>query len=149
MKQISFKGFNNCFVWFKVKRIARRYKTQVDEQTKEMEDLKKKVNESEQQEGAGKAVGTAAPSAGNVDVAEYENKIKELTEQVNNSEEEVKRLKELDEQNKVRQFSRLCKWAVGLVMLWRKSEPVAVEADTGALGRLCKDYVYGIENVKV
>ena len=97
-----------------------------------MEDLKKKVNESEQQEGAGKAVGTAASSAGNVDVAEYENKIKELTEQVNNSEEEVKRLKELDEQNKVRQFSRLCKWAVGLVMLWRKSEPVAVEADTGA-----------------
>ncbi|XP_074635323.1 nucleoprotein TPR-like isoform X3 [Acropora palmata] len=80
-----------------VKRIARRYKTQVDEQTKEMEELRKKVNEAGQETGEG----TTASSTENVDVAEYETKIKELTEQVKNSEEEVKKLKELDEQNKV------------------------------------------------
>ncbi|CAH3021550.1 unnamed protein product [Porites evermanni] len=86
-----------------VKRIARRYKTQVDEQTKEMEELKKKVEESGQQSAAEgtAASGASAAPADNVDVTSYENKIKELTEQVKNTEEEVKKLKELDEQNKV------------------------------------------------
>ena len=87
-------------VILQVKRIARRYKTQVDEQTKEIEELKK-ANESGQPSGEGAATGTAAPPAQNVDVESYENKIKELTEQVKTAEEEVKRLKELDEQNKV------------------------------------------------
>lgn len=86
---------------YKVKRIARRYKTQVDEQSKEMEELKNKVKEAGQEAGEG----TTAPSGGNIDVTEYETKIKELTEQVKNSEEEVKKLKELDEQNKVRRDS--------------------------------------------
>ena len=63
-----------------------------------MEELRKKVNEAGQEAGEG----TTATSTGNVDVAEYETKIKELTEQVKNSEEEVRKLKELDEQNKVR-----------------------------------------------
>ena len=88
---------------FQVKRIARRYKTQVDEQTKEMEELKKKVKDSGQQstaEGSGASGASVAPTE-NVDVTSYENKIKELTEQVKNTEEEVKKLKELDEQNKV------------------------------------------------
>ena len=88
---------------FQVKRIARRYKTQVDEQTKEMEELKKKAKESGQQSAAEgtAASGAAVAPAANVDVTSYENKIKELTEQVKNTEEEVKKLKELDEQNKV------------------------------------------------
>lgn len=83
----------------KLKKIARHYKTQHDEQSKENEDLKKKVSES----GQVSAEGTApiAAATGNVDVTSYENKIKELTEQVKNSEEEVKKLKQLDEQNKV------------------------------------------------
>lgn len=34
-------------------------------------------------------------------------------------------------------------------MLWCKFELVVVEVDIGVLGCLCKDYVYGIENVKV
>ena len=84
-----------------VKRIARRYKTQVDEQGKEMEELKKKVNDG-QPSGKGTEAGTTAQPAENVEVAAYETKIKELTEQIKNSEEEVKKLKELDEQNKVR-----------------------------------------------
>lgn len=89
----------------KLKKIARHYKTQVDEKTKEMEELKKKVNESGQPTGEG----TAAPAATaeNVDQAAYETKIKELTEQVTKSEEEVKKLKELDEQNKVSYSNKL------------------------------------------
>ena len=83
----------------KLKKIARHYKTQVDEQTREMEGLKKKVNETGQSAAEGTAV--AATPANNKDVASYENKIKELTEQVKTSEEEVKKLKVLDEQNKV------------------------------------------------
>ena len=90
-----------------VKRIARRYKTQVDEQSKEMEELKKKVNDSGQPSGKGTEAGTTAQPAENVEVAAYETKIKELTEQIKNSEEEVKKLKELDEQNKVRSQLRI------------------------------------------
>lgn len=84
----------------KLKKLARHYKTQVDEQTKEIEELKTKVSAS----GQSTPEGTATPATGagvNVDVTSYETKIKELTEQVKNSEEEVKKLKELDEQNKV------------------------------------------------
>ena len=66
-----------------------------------MEELKKKVNESGEPAGEGAAAGMSVPPAENVDVTSYESKIKELTEQVKNSEEEVKKLKELDEQNKV------------------------------------------------
>ena len=84
----------------KVKKIARHYKTQVDEQTKEMEELKKKVSESGQLMPEGTAT-PATAAAENVDLTSYESKIKDLTEQVKNSEEEVKKLKELDEQNKV------------------------------------------------
>ncbi|CAH3109789.1 unnamed protein product [Pocillopora meandrina] len=85
-----------------VKRIARRYKTQVDEQTKEMEELKKKTNEAGQStaNGTAEAASSGVTAAENVDVAAQENKIKELTEQVKNFDEEVKKLKELDEQNK-------------------------------------------------
>lgn len=83
----------------KLKKIARHYKTQVDEQTKEMEELRKKVSESGQPMPEGKAT-PATAAAENVDLTLYETKIKELTEQVKNSEEEVKKLKELDEQNK-------------------------------------------------
>lgn len=66
-----------------------------------MEELKKKANEPGQPAGEGATAGTAAPPAEPVDVSSYENKIKELEEQVKNSEEEVKKLKVLDEQNKV------------------------------------------------
>ena len=76
-----------------MKRIARRYKTQVDEQTKEMEELKKKVNESGQPTTE---TTTIAPTpVENGDQASQETRIKELTEQVKNSEEEVKKLKKI------------------------------------------------------
>ena len=68
-----------------------------------MQELKKKAEESGQQSAAEGTAGSGASvaPAENVDVTSYENKIKELTEQVKNTEEEVKKLKELDEQNKV------------------------------------------------
>lgn len=54
------------YVWLlKVKRIARRYKTQVDEQTKEMEELKKKTNEA----GQSTANGTAEAASSGVTAA--------------------------------------------------------------------------------
>ena len=96
----------NYFIFCQVKRIARRYKTQVDEQTKEMEELKKKAEESQTPGAtAGAAAPTATSTAENADVASYEEKIKQLTDQVNTSEDEVKKLKELDEQNKVSRLS--------------------------------------------
>ena len=115
-----------------VKRIARRYKTQVDEQSKEMEELKKKVTDSGQPSGKGAEAGTAAPPAENADVTAYETKVKELTEQIKNFEEEVKKLKELDEQNKVRykQF-RIYKWLPILVGGKRASTSRAAGKNAG------------------
>lgn len=76
-----------------MKRIARRYKTQVDEQTKEMEELQKKVNESGQSTTETTAI--AATPVENGNQASQETRIKELTEQVKNFEEEVKKLKKI------------------------------------------------------
>lgn len=100
IKELTEKVKNSEEEIKKLKKLARHYKTQVDEQTKEMEELKTKVSASGQSTPEGTAT-LATGAAVNVDVTSYETKIKELTEQVKNSEEEVKKLKELDEQNKV------------------------------------------------
>lgn len=79
------------FMFFQVKRIARQYKSQHD-------DLKKKQEEKPQ---AAAAAPETKPEGESVDVSSYENQIKELTAQVQSLEEQVKTLKDADEQNKV------------------------------------------------
>ncbi|XP_031574542.1 nucleoprotein TPR-like isoform X2 [Actinia tenebrosa] len=81
----------------KVKRIARQYKSQCDEKSKELDELKKKSEETSQQAPSGEAKeGTGE----GVDVSSYETKIKELTDKMNNLENQMKVQKTQDEQNK-------------------------------------------------
>ena len=64
-----------------------------------MEEMKKKFEDSGQATAEGVSPGDA--SSGTADLASEENKVKELTEQLKTAMDEVKKLRELDEQNKV------------------------------------------------
>ena len=81
-----------------MKKIARKYKSQFDEQNTELQELKKKKEQSKLiQERPQTAAAEATPAPPAVDEA----KVKELNDKIESLESEVKTLKETDEQNKV------------------------------------------------
>lgn len=89
-----------------MKKIARKYKSQYDEQTDELQTLKKKVEDQEKL--IHEQPQTTATEAASAPPAVEEAKIKELNEKNESLEIEVKKLKEADEQNKVNAMEMQC-----------------------------------------
>ena len=77
-----------------MKKIARKYKSQYDEQTTELQELKKKVEEEKKTTPVSSATEDAPPAVN-------EAEVKELTEKIESLQTEVERLKEADHQHKV------------------------------------------------